>query len=395
MIYITIANHTRQNIPQQSTSITIEDLLRGVQAPSQISYERQQSKKMLTYAVERTDEEYQKRVSRYNIQRMRQIINDLATHYEPILEEDMSSQYETFFIPKRSGGMRRIDAPKRNLMSALRDITSKLEYELYLLPHNAAHAYTKQRSTITALKVHQERNNKWFLKIDLKDFFPKHNYEYIMRMLEQIFPFSEIMQDSDSKENLGKLIKLGLLNDVLPQGTPLSPLLTNILMIPIDYHIVKTLRESEQRINFTYTRYADDLLISAPFHFNKELIQTAIINVLREFDTPFSINADKTRYGSLAGRNWNLGIMLNKDNKMTIGHKQNQRFRAAVNNFLRDLTTNNTWSKLDVQVLVGQISYYKAIQPEYVAHVIETYSRKYHINFNECVKRILNMPEPQ
>lgn len=381
MIYITV----KQTGTQKEQKISFEDLFKNINLEIPVIEHLNYTKKA-TFVLEETDEKYHELIARYPIMQMGTQIKNLANLYKHLLLPDMSEQYNTFYIPKRSGGLRRIDAPQTELMNALAHIKNSFEANLYAVPHNAAHAYVSQRSIVTAMKIHQKNESKWFLKLDLKDFFPTHNEEYIMYQLSKIFPFSRLIELWE--DDIRILIKLALLDDRLPQGTPLSPLLTNILMMPIDYKIQAMLREQDHKF-FQYTRYADDLLITDRYDFNWRRIQDEINRIIAVELAPFRINQSKTRYGSSAGKNWNLGVMLNKDNKLTIGHKQNQRFRATVFSFLNDLKNNIIWDKIDVQTLQGQISYYHSIQPEYTAHVIKTYEKKFDINFKTVMRKAL------
>ena len=129
-------------------------------------------------------------------------------------------------------------------------------------------------------------------------------------MLARIFPFSEIVKYPVGRDEFTKALSLCFLNNGLPQGTPISPFITNVMMIAIDHKISNTLRNFDNK-RFVYTRYADDLLISCKIDFNKDLVQKLVADTLSEFNAPFGIKAEKTRYGSSAGRNWNLGLMLN------------------------------------------------------------------------------------
>ena len=387
MIYVTVKQPERNK--KRIGQVTFEDLLRDINyVPPEVDPNIRTYPKFFTFLLEEESHTYKNLLVDYPIQSMQQHLIILAAKYKNLLQEDMSEHYDTFYIPKHSGGMRKIDAPKPELMSALTEVKDMFNRQFYVLPHNAAHAYTSKRSIVTAMQLHQSAESKWFLKLDLKDFFPNHNHEYIMKVLTQLFPFAAIVKSDEAKEALSTLIKLGLLNDSLPQGTPLSPVLTNILMVPIDLAIQKLLYDYPHQV-FTYTRYADDLTISSKYHFRHTQLITDIKKILTNFETPFTLKEEKTRYGSSSGRNWNLGIMLNKDNNLTIGHKQNQRFRAAVNSFLKDLTNGNQWNKLDVQVLLGQISYYESIEPDYVKSVLTKYSEKYHTDFKRTAINIL------
>ena len=312
-------------------------------------------------------------------------INIFKFHNLPIPNiplESISEHYHSFYIPKKTNPekYRKIDAPNLELKIHQTIFKNFIENELKANPHDAAHAYVKGRSTITAVQRHQKNESKWFLKLDLKDFFPSHNKEYIMRMLKEVYPFAVF---GDVKMNyIETIVDYALLEDKLPQGTPISPLITNLCMVPIDFMITKTLQNFNKK-HFVYTRYADDLLISCKYKFKPGTVITAINKIFKHYNTPFVINKEKTRFGSSAGRNWNLGIMLNKDNNMTIGHKNNQKFRAMLYDFI---INKEQWSVEKAQETLGLISYYKAIEPEYT---IQRYNNKYHIDILKELKNII------
>ena len=296
---------------------------------------------------------------------------------------ELHDHYHSFDIPKKTGGLRHIDAPDDELKLYLTQIKLYFENVLKILPHDAAHAYTKGRSVVTDLQVHQKANTNWFLKLDLKDFFPSHNIEYVMKTLNDIYPIGFLLQNQTYKEQLQKALEYAFLDGKLPQGTPLSPTLTNLLMVPIDYEIQHTLWSMKK--DFVYTRYADDMTISSPYNFTWSEVQKTLESILTKFDTPFKIKTEKTRYGSKAGRNWNFGIMLNKDNNMTIGHKRNQQFRAMIHNLLKDYLNGTIWPREDRARLGGLISYYKMIEPEYIEHVLRTYESKFNLDIKAII----------
>lgn len=295
--------------------------------------------------------------------------------------ENLPKDYERFYIPKKTGGLREINAPNPALSNHLRLIKDTFENEFFCLSHNSAYAYIKNRCTVDALKVHKDNESKWFLKLDIKNFFPNCNPAFIMSQLTQIFPFSIIEQKEP--QLLSKLIEPGILNNGLPQGTPLSPFLTNIIMTPIDYAIERILYSYNQY--FIYTRYADDIIISSKYDFDWRKIQNDISTLLQE-KTPFTIKEEKTRYGSSSGRNWNLGLMLNKDNNITVGYRKKERCRAMIFQFMNDYKQGNYWNKEDIQNMTGIISYYKMVEPVYFTNLINKYNKKFNLNFNEITK---------
>ena len=302
--------------------------------------------------------------------------------------DKLREHYQVFNIPKHSGGYRTISAPDEELKTLLRQIKDIFVARngLKLIMHDAAYAYVPGRCAADALKKHQANESRWFLKMDIENFFPSCNPQFILKQMRKIYP-SNICYEQDSKV-MHYILRTATLDNGLPQGTPLSPLLSNLVMLPIDYKITNLLKHLNK--DFIYTRYADDMLISSKYSFNWHEIQHKVEEIFREEEAPFRIKQEKTRYGSSAGRNWNLGLMLNKDNKITLGHKKKQRLKAAVNNFLRDFTNNQPWSIMDTYTLQGELSYFRSIEPEYADFIVQRLEQKYNVSLRNCIQQILN-----
>ena len=299
MPYITIKQ------PPAYHQITFEEMIAGVQDISK--YVRSNTSNTRTYFTDRVNP---KLLENTNIDHMITLLQAFNNNNEALLTGDRASLYKTFFIPKSSGGLRRIDAPEQALMYALRQLKVLMEENMFALYHTSAFAYVRGRCTVDAIKRHQSNESRWFVKLDFKDFFGSTTPDFVLSMLSLIFPFSEIVKRPEGKEALATALSLCFLNGGLPQGTPISPFITNLMMIPIDHKLSSSLRSFEKN-RFVYTRYADDLLISCTHDFEKDKIHQLVVNTLAEFGAPFAIKPEKTRYGSSAGRNWNLGIMLN------------------------------------------------------------------------------------
>lgn len=308
-------------------------------------------------------------------------------HKELIETEDKSTLFKSFKIPKRSGGLRPIDAPLDPLMNALRDLKHIFESKCFASYHTSAFAYISGRSTIDAVRRHQANNSRWFLKLDFHNFFGCTTPEFLRQQLQKIFPFSEIYKDLEGATVLEKALSLCFLNGGLPQGTPVSPMLTNIMMIPVDYEISKMMREHTPHI--IYTRYADDIILSSDLSFKWTEVQQLIIDKVKEYNAPFELNTKKTRYGSSAGRNWNLGVMLNKDNEITVGHVKKKFLKAKLFTLMTDYTNGNRWDISDVQELQGQISYYKMVEKDKIEKILNDYSEKFNRSVEDLIKSIL------
>lgn len=322
--------------------------------------------------------------------------------------EDLFSEAESYILSKLSqsgfdvskidmnacikAGFRRIDAPNYSLKIILANLKDLLEGKCGALYHTSAFAYIKDRSTLKAMKRHQKNESKWFLKLDFSNFFGSTTLPFVMNMLSMVFPFCEIVKSKSGREELEKALELGFLNGVLPQGTPLSPMLTNVMMIPIDYHVTKTLRNFNNQA-YVYTRYSDDSIISSKYSFNPSDVERVFISILNDFNAPFSINTQKTRYGSSSGSNWNLGTMLNKDNNITVGFRTKRGMKAALHSYALDKKNGNPWELPRVQRLAGRISYYKMVEEPTINKMIDHVCKSVNMNIPEMIKSDLRLAD--
>ena len=347
-----------------------------------------------TYETEYIGEKFQGLVDIDNIINKLKQFNEQTEELRKVPRKEL---YSEFYIPKKSGGLRKIDAPNEELKAALRNLKAIFEEDCHALYHTSAFAYIKKRSTIDSIKRHQRNGSKWFAKFDLSNFFGSTTLKYVMNMLQWIFPFSQVCLDDVGRAELEKALELAFLDGGLPQGTPISPIITNIIMIPVDFKLYNGFRNfkyhdkdgNEVENYCVYTRYADDFLVSCRYDFNYKEAEAFIVDTLAEFDAPFTIKSKKTRYGSSAGSNWNLGVMLNADNEITIGHKRRKQFTAMLSNYAMDKKNGTQWDFHDVQVLEGHRSYYMMIERESISALVEHLSKKFNMDIVAEIKNDL------
>lgn len=284
--------------------------------------------------------------------------------------------YHQHQIPKKSGGIRIINEPYPELKNFQKTV-AKIMYSIMdgAVSHTNAYAYIPHRSCKQAIERHKGNKSRWFLKLDIHDFFGSTEYGFFASMLRQVHPFEKM--HSLPKQLMYCFIPTPEDRDVLPQGAPTSPILSNIAMIPIDSEITKKMNE----MDLVYTRYCDDILISGRTKFDKTAAIKIVTDTFSKFGAPYELNAKKTRFGSYAGRNFNLGLMYNKDENITIGHRKKKLLKAQL--------TDAVTSDIDIQKLnrlAGQISYYKSIEPEYISYIIKKYSEKFDVNIEILLK---------
>lgn len=377
MVYITV----RQ--PPMFHQMTLEELLsQDYKGPQLINASDSNTR---TYEFDYASEHFTSRID------VASLITKL-TRYNQSTEElrgkSRHELYKSFCIPKKSGGLRHINAPQPELMDALRRQKTMYEEDFHALYHTSAFAYIKRRCTVDAVKRHQSNQSKWFAKLDLHDFFGSTTLDFVTSMFSMVFPFSEVVKIPEGKAQLRKALELAFLDGGLPQGTPISPLITNVMMIPVDFKLSKAFREYNKQ-QFVYTRYADDFIISSKYDFDVHKVETLVVDTLRSFGAPFSINASKTRYGSSAGRNWNLGVMLNKDNEITVGYKRKRQFQSIMYNYINDKRNGVEWPREDIMAMQGLHSYYRMVEPEAIDAIVRHANEKLGVDIIRAIKEDL------
>ena len=368
MVYITV----RQS-PIYHQMTLEEFLFQNFQAPPVVNANMANTK---TYEFESASEHF---TSKLDVDSLIRKLEQYNQSTAQLRERDRHSLYDSFHIPKKSGGLRKIDAPLPELMDALRRLKTLFEEDFHALYHTSAFAYVKKRCTVDAVKRHQQNNSKWFAKLDLHNFFGSTTPEFVMSMFSMVFPFSEVVKTQRGRDALRTALELAFLDGVLPQGTPISPLITNVMMIPVDFKLTKALRDFNKQ-RFIYTRYADDFIISSQYDFNVRDIEELVCKVLRDFGAPFSINESKTRYGSSAGRNWNLGVMLNKDNEITVGNKKKRQFQSMLYNYITDKKNGVAWNREDLMVMQGLHSYYRMVEERAIDAIVQHINDKMRVD---------------
>ena len=256
MYYITTMQFRK---PRQ---LSWEDVIMEKAVYNDFANDKSNSTATITRKYETINDEVLQKI---NVDRMIKWLKQFNENNKKLFEADRKSLYDSFKIPKSTGGFRQIDAPCEELQEQLRKLVKFISDDCGVLYHTAAFAYVKGRSIVDCITKHQKNESMWFLKTDFSGFFPHTTLDFVMNMLAKVFPLSEVCKNTEGNKELRKAISLGFLNGGLPQGTVLSPMLTNVMMIPIDHALFNELAHRY----IIYTRYADDIHISAQEQFPK------------------------------------------------------------------------------------------------------------------------------
>lgn len=199
--------------------------------------------------------------------------------------------YNEMIIPKKSGGVRVIDIPCMRLKRIQKWILNNILYNFKV--DESCVGFIKNKSIYD--NAIQHTNKRCVLNMDIKDYFPSISRKQVFQIFYSV---------GYAKNVSFYLSKLLTKNDTLPQGSPASPMLSNIVSRKLDNRLKKV----SACFGATYTRYADDLTFSGDENI-KELIP--IVEEIVD-DENFCINRNKTRYAYYYQRQEVTGLIVNK-----------------------------------------------------------------------------------
>lgn len=272
------------------------------------------------------------------------------------LSDDL--KYEEFDIPKKNGTLRRIHSPKPALKYIQKEFSSiifncineiRLDNVNYLACN---HAFERDKSIVSNADLH--KNKKFILNIDIKDFFGSIHYGRIKGFL---------VNDSHFKlnEKVSQVIaRLATYHKILPQGSPLSPILATLIGNIMDVRFLKLAK----KYRFSYSRYADDITLSSNKSFDKDIVYWCennekwvagkkVINILT--DSGFAINQEKTRVSYSNDRQTVTGVVVNKQRNVTSEYRRTNR--AMVYSLLSTGTFRINDSPGGIEQLIGRLNH--------------------------------------
>ncbi|HBB32848.1 MAG TPA: RNA-dependent DNA polymerase [Cyanobacteria bacterium UBA8803] len=286
------------------------------------------------------------------------------------------SHYIRFKIPKKTGGERLISAPKPRLKQAQQWILNNILEKLEL--HEAAHGFRHGRSIVSNAQPHVRQ--EVIINFDLKDFFPTISYQRVKGLFKS-FGYSEAAAtilgllctepEIEEVELDGKTYYVALTNRHLPQGSPASPAITNLMCRRLDRRLTQMAAE----LGFVYTRYADDLTFSASGESLRHLC-----NILRRTESivaheGFLINEQKTRILRKSRQQEVTGVVVNS--YPNISQKQLKRFRATLYQIEKDGLAGKHWgNSSDIMAAIqGYANFVAMVNPQKGAEFQEQVQR--------------------
>src|SRR5690625_3589852 len=231
-------------------------------------------------------------------------------------------------IPKPNGGIRKLGIPTvidRFLQQAIAQVLTQI-YDPTFSDHSYGFRPNKRgHDAVRKARSYLKEGKRWVVDIDLEKFFDKVNHDRLMQKL------SERVKDRRVLQLIRRYLQAGVMENGLvqpntegtPQGGPLSPLLSNIVLDELD-------KELESR-GLSFVRYADDCSIYVR---SKRAGVRTMENITRFIEEKLKLKVNQQK--SAVDRPWKrkfLGFTFTPDKplpKIGIHRESIKRFKQQI-----------------------------------------------------------------
>ena len=296
--------------------------------------------------------------------RVDELLPYLKEHYSSLIASLLNGEYKPQpvrrkEIPKPNGGIRLLGIPTvidRLIQQAIAQVINPIFDKDF---SNSSFGFRPKRSAHMALKQAQEYisdGNRYVVDMDLEKFFDTVNHDLLMHLVASKIEDKRVLKLIRKYLNSGIMLK-GMLvksEEGAPQGGPLSPLLSNILLDELD-------KELEIR-GHKFCRYADDCNIYVKSIRAGDRVLNSITKFL-ENKLKLKVNTEKSAVSSPTKRKF-LGYSFYYGKggiKFRVHDKSYDRLKDKIRNITnRNVSMNFNYriKKLN-EITTGWVNYFK------------------------------------
>jgi RNA-directed DNA polymerase len=288
----------------------------------------------------------------------------LSIRYQSLSHQILEGSYKPepvrkVEIPKAEGGVRMLGIPTvtdRMVQQAIHQVLSPLYEEQFDKNSFGFRRGKNAHQAVQAAKEYINEGNAWIIELDLEKFFDKVNHQKLMALL------SVTVKDKGTLKLIHAYLKSGIMEGGMvsqrtegtPQGSPLSPLLSNIMLHELDKEL--------NRRGHKFVRYADDCSIYVRSERSAQRVAESITYYI-EKKLRLKVNRDKTKI-SRPAQSQLLGFSFYKSKEsyeIRISSKTLKRIKEKCKRITRSsdpASQQLKLKKLEV-VMRGWVNYFK------------------------------------
>jgi RNA-directed DNA polymerase len=264
-------------------------------------------------------------------------------------------------IPKPKGGTRQLGIPsvvdrliQQALLQQLTPIFDPLfsDYSYGFRPGRSAH------QAIKTARAHVAAGHRWCVELDLEKFFDRVNHDVLMAHVQRQ------VEDKRVLKLIRRYLEAGMMSGGIasrrqegtPQGGPLSPLLSNILLNVLDQELT--------RRGHRFVRYADDANIYVRSHRAGERVMVSVERFLNR-RLKLSLNWEKSRVARPWGCDYlGYGMSWHQQPRLRVASMSLHRLRDRLRELLRRVRSRSMKHVIERinPVLRGWAGYFKLSQ---------------------------------
>jgi RNA-directed DNA polymerase len=245
------------------------------------------------------------------------------------------------WIPKSAGGQRGLGIPNvvdRIVAQAVHQVLSP-HYEPTF--HASSHGFRPGRSCHTAIaeaKQHLDDGYEWVVDLDLEKFFDRVHHQRLLARLEQKVSDRRLLSLIHQMLKAKVVMPDGVVMSVeegVPQGGPLSPLLSNVVLDELDHELAQR--------GHRFVRYADDCNIYVRSERSGQRVMASIVRFI-ERRLRLKVNAEKSAVSRPEKRHF-VGFSLRRepmDGNVEV--RLSERSKSRIDEKIRELTPR-TWGQ--------------------------------------------------